>query len=88
MLYAQAHMREVGTFVTLADSESWAGAVHASDALEQYRRASGIPARLVVVAMVANEFSVADPNDAGQLDVVGFDTATPQLIADFARGAI
>jgi 60 kDa SS-A/Ro ribonucleoprotein len=43
---------------------------------------------MVVVAMVANEFSVADPNDAGQLDVVGFDTATPQLIADFARGAI
>jgi 60 kDa SS-A/Ro ribonucleoprotein len=88
MLYAQAQEREVDTFVVLTDSESWAGPVHTSDALEDYRRASGIPARLVVVAMVANEFSVADPRDSGQLDVVGFDTATPQLIADFACGAL
>ena len=29
-----------------------------------------------------------DPNDPGMLDVVGFDTATPQLISDFARGAL
>jgi 60 kDa SS-A/Ro ribonucleoprotein len=88
MLYAQAQEREIDAFVILTDSESWAGEVHASQALADYRDASGIAARLVVVAMVANEFSVADPTDAGQLDVVGFDTATPQLIADFARGAL
>ena len=52
-----------------------------------YRRASGIDARLVVVGMVSNGFTIADPNDPGMLDVVGFDTATPQLISDFARGA-
>ncbi len=28
------------------------------------------------------------PADGGMLDVVGFDTATPQLIADFARGTL
>ena len=38
--------------------------------------------------MVSNGFTIADPNDAGMLDVVGFDTATPQLIADFARGVL
>jgi 60 kDa SS-A/Ro ribonucleoprotein len=38
--------------------------------------------------MVANEFSIADPADPGMLDVVGFNTATPQLIFDFARGAL
>jgi 60 kDa SS-A/Ro ribonucleoprotein len=88
MLYAQARDREIDTFVIMTDSESWAGDIHTSQALADYRRASGIPARMVVVAMVANEFSVADPNDPGQLDVVGFDTATPQLISDFARGAL
>lgn len=31
---------------------------------------------------------IADPADPGMLDVVGFDTATPQLISDFARGAL
>jgi 60 kDa SS-A/Ro ribonucleoprotein len=35
--------------------------------------------------MVANQFSIADPDDAGMLDVVGFDTATPTVIGDFAR---
>jgi 60 kDa SS-A/Ro ribonucleoprotein len=86
MLYALARKKEIETFVILTDSESWAGEIHASQALADYRQASGIPARLAVVAMVANEFSVADPNDPGQLDVVGFDTATPTLIAEFARG--
>jgi 60 kDa SS-A/Ro ribonucleoprotein len=38
--------------------------------------------------MASNGFSIADPSDAGMLDVVGFDTATPQLISDYARGEI
>ncbi len=86
MLYAQAKGREVDTFVVYTDSETWAGDVHPVQALRDYRRASGIAARLVVVGMVSNGFSIADPADAGMLDVVGFDTATPQLVSDFARG--
>jgi 60 kDa SS-A/Ro ribonucleoprotein len=88
MLYAQAHEREVDTFVIYTDSETWAGDVHPAQALRDYRGASGIEARLVVVGMVSNGFSIADPADPGMLDVVGFDTATPQLISDFARGAL
>ena len=34
-------------------------------------RATGIDARLVVVGMVSNGFAIADPADAGMLDVVG-----------------
>jgi 60 kDa SS-A/Ro ribonucleoprotein len=37
--------------------------------------------------MASNGFTIADPRDAGMLDVVGFDTATPQVIADFAATA-
>ena len=88
MLYAQALEREIDTFVIYTDSETWAGNIHPADALRAYRRASGIDASLVVVGMVSNGFSIADPNDGGMLDVVGFDTATPQLISDFARGAL
>jgi len=88
MLYALAYDREVDVFLILTDSETWAGGIHPAQALAEYRRASGIDARLVTVGMVSNGFSIADPNDPGQLDVVGFDTATPQLIADFARGAL
>src|SRR5439155_19904406 len=88
MLYAKAERRQVATFVISTDSETWAGDIHPVQALRDYRHASGIEARLVVVGMVSNGFSIADPADPGMLDVVGFDTATPQLISDFARGAL
>jgi len=88
MLYALAKEREVDTFVIYTDSETWAGEMHPAQALSDYRRASGIDARLVVVGMVSNGFSIADPADPGMLDVVGFDTATPQLIAQFASGVL
>jgi 60 kDa SS-A/Ro ribonucleoprotein len=88
MLYAQALEREIDTFVIYTDSETWAGNIHPAQALLDYRRVSGIDARLVVVAMVSNGFSIAGPADGGMLDVVGFDTATPQLIAEFARGTL
>ena len=74
----------VDCFVVLTDSETWAGQVHPREALRRYREETGLAAKLVVVAMVSNGFSIADPEDGGMLDVVGFDAAAPQLIADFA----
>ena len=59
------------------------GQIHPAQALNEYRRQMGIAAKLVVVGMTSNGFSIADPNDAGMLDVVGFDTATPNLMAGF-----
>ena len=88
MRYALKQEREIDTFVVYTDSETWAGDIAPDAALRAYREQSGIDARLVVVGMVANGFTIADPTDAGMLDVVGFDTATPQLISDFARGTV
>jgi len=85
MLWATKHKIDVDTFVVYTDSETWAGSVHPTQALRAYRQARGIPAKLVVVGMLSNGFTIADPNDAGMLDVVGFDTATPPVISDFAR---
>jgi 60 kDa SS-A/Ro ribonucleoprotein len=77
---------EADAFVVYTDSETWFGQVHPVQALREYREATGIPARLVVVGMVSNGFSIADPEDAGMMDVVGFDTSAPALIADFIAG--
>ncbi|MFN8528471.1 MAG: TROVE domain-containing protein [Anaerolineae bacterium] len=88
MLYALEHKITVDTFVVITDNETWAGGIHPSQALVQYREQMGIPARLIVVGMTATQFSIADPNDAGMLDVVGFDAAAPQIMADFARGTL
>lgn len=83
MLYALKNKIEADAFVIYTDSETWAGDIHPVQALAQYRRETNIPAKLIVVGMVSNGFSIADPNDAGMLDVVGFDTATPQLVNQF-----
>jgi 60 kDa SS-A/Ro ribonucleoprotein len=84
MLYATANKIKVDVFVVYTDSETWYGQVHPVQALRQYREKMGIAAKLIVQAFVANRFSIADPNDAGMLDVIGFDTAVPSLIRDFA----
>lgn len=86
MLHAQRTGLEVDTFVLFTDNETWAGSIHPHQALREYREKTGIDARLVVVGMTATQFSIADPSDAGMLDVAGFDSAVPNLISDFSRG--
>src|SRR5262249_6452026 len=85
MLHALESGLAVDAFVVYTDSETWAGIVHPVQALREYREKTGIAAKLVVVGMVSNGFSIADPNDAGMMDVVGFDAAAPAVIADFIR---
>lgn len=86
MRHALEHKLEVDTFVVFTDNETWAGPVQPHQALQRYRREMGIDARLVVVAMTATDYTIAQPGDAGMLDVSGFDSAVPSLIANFARG--
>lgn len=88
MIYASKHKLEIDAFVIYTDSETWAGTIHPVQALKQYREQTGIPAKLIVVGMVANDFSIADPRDAGMLDVVGFDTNAPVVIGDFVRDQV
>ena len=83
MVEALKHRWEVDTFVVYTDNETWAGNIHPAQALRAYRERMGIAAKLVVVAMTSNGFSIADPNDGGMLDVAGFDAATPEVISDF-----
>ncbi len=84
MVWALQQKIETDAFVIYTDSETWAGKPHPVQALREYRQRMGIPAKLIVVGMISNGFSIADPDDAGMLDVVGFDTATPTLMSDFA----
>lgn len=85
MVWAKKNKIEVDTFVVYTDNETYAGNIHPFQALEQYRSAMGRAAKLVVVGMTATDFTIANPDDAGMLDVVGFDTATPSLIAEFSK---
>jgi len=85
MLDALDKKMEIDVFEIFTDSESWAGKIHTAQALDMYRQKTGIPAKFVVVAMTANDYSVGDPDDGGTLNCVGFDASVPNLIADFVK---
>jgi 60 kDa SS-A/Ro ribonucleoprotein len=85
MRWALDNRVEIDAFVVYTDNETWYGQVHPHQALRAYRERMGIPAKLIVVGMTATQFSIADPDDAGMLDVVGFDSAAPAVMADFIR---
>lgn len=86
MLYASERRMKIDAFVVLTDNETWHGDIHPSQALNDYRREYNSGAKLIVVGMTGTEFTIADPKDPGSLDVVGFDTATPNLISEFTKG--
>ncbi len=86
MKYAMQNKLDVDAFVVLTDSETFYGDIHPSQALIQYRNKMNKPkAKLIVVGMVSNNVSIADPQDKYSLDVVGFDSSAPSIISNFIR---
>lgn len=89
MKHALANKIEIDTFIVVTDSETWAGEGHPHEMLKKYNKQMNRNAKLVVVAAEATEFTIADPNDPEHmLDVSGFDSSTPKVIADFSAGRI
>lgn len=86
MRWAAERRADVEAFAVYTDGQTWAGPQHPVQAMAAYRGARVAGAKLVSVAFVGYGNSVVDGSDAGMLDVVGFDTAAPVLIADFVRG--
>jgi len=80
---------DVDAFIMITDSEVNSGR-HVTQTMQQYRTTfNKLDCKLIVVAMTATECTVADPtNPKNELDVVGFDTATPQIVCDFIRGDV
>ena len=86
MIWAAENNVEADVFIVYTDNETWAGAVSPVEALRAYRVKMSIDAKLIVVAMTSGGFSIADPDDAGMLDVVGFDASAPQVMQEFVMG--
>lgn len=85
ILYALQQNIMVDAFVILTDSETYSGDIHPVQALKQYRDTINKNAKMIVIGMTSNGFSIANPNDRNMLDVVGFDVATPEIISSFIR---
>jgi 60 kDa SS-A/Ro ribonucleoprotein len=72
----------------LTDSETYAGTKHPYQTLDSYRSQINPNTRQLVVGMVSNGFTVARPDDALSLDVVGMATDTPSLMTEFVAGRV
>lgn len=83
IVHAKDRKIDVDKFVVLTDNETHNGPIHVPVAIKAYRAAMGIEAKVAQVGMTATNATILDPNDALTLDVVGFDLATPNLIANF-----
>jgi 60 kDa SS-A/Ro ribonucleoprotein len=85
MIDALNNKLDIDVFEVLTDSETWAGRVHPTQALDNYNQKMGKNAKLVCVGMVANKFSIADATRKDMLDCCGFSAETPQVISLFAK---
>ena len=89
MIYASAKNLKIDVFIVYTDCETWFGSIHPSEALKKYRVDSGIKdAKLIVVGMTSNGFTIADPKDPGMFDMAGFDSAAPRVMREFTLGNI
>lgn len=87
-LIAEQQGWKVHAFEIYTDNEVNTG-THPANALRSYRSKSGISdAKMIVCGMAVNNFTIADPKDKNMLDVVGFDTAAPQLMTSFIEGSM
>ena len=88
MKWAQTNKVEVDAFFSYTDSETWAGRVHPSQELKNYRDKFGRDAKFVCCAVTASDYSISDPADPHSLDIAGFDAATPLIMSEFVVGGL
>jgi hypothetical protein len=88
MKHATEKRIPIDAFIVYTDSETYAPTIHPQVALEQYRAAMGIDAKLIVVGMASNSLSIADPKDKNTLNLAGFDTSTPTIMSMFISGEL
>lgn len=83
--YAIKRNLDVDCFVIYTDNEVNRGE-HVSQLIRKYRKDMNKPeAKLAVVAMESNNFSIADPSDPNMIDFAGFDSSTPAAISAFSE---
>ena len=88
ILHAMKNNILIDTFIMLTDNETFAPSEHPQSALIRYRELTGIQAKLIVIGMTGNCFTIVDPNDRNTLNLAGFDTSTPEIASMFMRGEI
>lgn len=80
-------LKNIDGFVVYTDNETNYGPPPQTT-LRSYRQACNADARLIVAAVSATDFTVADQSDPLSMDVAGFDSSAPAIISDFVAGRL
>lgn len=87
MIYAREKGLAVDGFVIYTDNETHSGSMHPIDALDDYREATGINAKVAIVGMTATQSTILNTgDDPGLIDLVGWDSAAPEVLAQHMDG--
>ena len=73
-------------FIIYTDNETNSVSVHPKTALDQYRAATGLDSKLIVIAATPGANTIGDPTDLNILDIAGFDLNAPSLIRSHLIG--
>jgi 60 kDa SS-A/Ro ribonucleoprotein len=82
--HARENKYDVDVHLVITDNDTWSGQRHTVREMQAYRKARQMRSKMIVAGTTATDFTIADPNDPDMLDIVGFDSAFPQLIQQFA----
>jgi 60 kDa SS-A/Ro ribonucleoprotein len=80
--YALKNKIFIDVFISYTDNEVNSGK-NPTAVFKDYRDKINPRAKLIVVAFTAGKFTIANPNDRGMLDMVGFDSAAPEIMREF-----
>jgi 60 kDa SS-A/Ro ribonucleoprotein len=83
MRYALEKKLIIDTFVIITDNETNCNTEPPAQVLRAYRQHVHPTAKLVILATSATNISIADPQDAGMLDIVGMDAGVFQILRHF-----
>lgn len=85
MTWALQNNVKVESSLVLTDNETYAGAIHPTQALTKYREKTGLATKQVWISMVPNGKTCADPRDPLQLDVIGFSADVVNVISNWLK---
>lgn len=83
MTWSLENNKKYDAMIVFTDSETNCNRVNPATALNNYNERMGLDCKLIVVAMSANKFTIADPENPNMLDICGFDSSTPLCISEF-----
>jgi 60 kDa SS-A/Ro ribonucleoprotein len=88
MTWALENRVPIDVFMIFTDCETATRSMTPAAALKKYREVMGIDAKLIVFGFTSTGFTLADPQDSGMLDMVGFDASAPEAVREFMLGRL